>query len=396
MENITFPRKAREKLIKEISHPEIIVLTGMRQVGKTTLLNDIYNETRSSNKIFIDLENPLNQKLFETDNYDDILRELELKGLLRSEKMFVFIDEIQVVPNITRIIKYIYDHYKIKFFLTGSSSFYLKNLFPESLAGRKFTYELFPLDFEEFLIFKNQKKTFFPTFEEKAKNKSATNHSRYSSLYMEFLEFGGFPGVVKQPDRDRKIRALEDIFRSYFEKDVRVLSDFKNLSKFRNTALLLSARCGSKLDISKISSEADITRDTLYAYIDFLQSTYFISLVPPYSKNIDGTVRGAKKVYLCDTGLLNILSRVNPGALLENSIYQSLRGKGEVCYFQKYKGPEIDFILDNKIAFEVKQSAHVQDVNRLHGLCRDLGIKERYVISNKYLPGDTVISAPDL
>lgn len=63
----------------------------------------------------------------------------------------IFLDEFQAKPEITKAIKYLYDHYNVKFFLTGSSSFYLKNLFPESLAGRKVTFELFPLDFREFL-----------------------------------------------------------------------------------------------------------------------------------------------------------------------------------------------------------------------------------------------------
>ncbi|MCM8810575.1 MAG: AAA family ATPase, partial [Candidatus Omnitrophica bacterium] len=291
-----YKRKLKEVLIKEVQKSKIVVITGMRQVGKTTLLLDIYNSINSENKVFIDLENPLNQKIFEEKNFENILFNLKEIGLRSSKNAFVFIDEIQLMPEIVKPIKYLYDHYKIKFFLSGSSRFYLKGLFPESLAGRKIIYELFPLDFEEFLIFKGKEKKFVLDFDGKVKNKSKINYEIFKNYYDEYLKFGGFPAVVKEDDVERKKMILNDIFKSYFEKDVRSLSNFKNINKFRDTILLLAARCGSKIEISKISSKIGISRETLYSYITFLEKTYFISLVQPFSKSINGEVRGAKKV----------------------------------------------------------------------------------------------------
>lgn len=136
MEKI-YPRKLRKKLIEELNSREIVLLTGMRQVGKTTLMKDIFNNVESENKIYIDLENPLNQAIFEEKNFDNIVYNLTQFGLNPKERMFVFIDEVQILPQIVKPVKYIYDHYDVKFFLTGSSSYYLKNLFPESLAVEK-------------------------------------------------------------------------------------------------------------------------------------------------------------------------------------------------------------------------------------------------------------------
>ena len=203
-----YPRKLTQNLIKEVSSPRIVVLTGMRQTGKTTLMRQIFDSIKSENKVFLDLENPLNQKVFEEENFDNILLNLKNFGFSPAQKGYLFLDEIQLVPQIARAVKYLYDHYQIKFFLTGSSSFYLKNLFPESLAGRKIIYELFPLSFQEFLIFKEKEKKFFNNFSQKAKNKNKISFEIYKKLYEEYLDFGGFPGVVIANKQESK----KDIF----------------------------------------------------------------------------------------------------------------------------------------------------------------------------------------
>ncbi|MCM8803578.1 MAG: ATP-binding protein [Candidatus Omnitrophica bacterium] len=391
-----YKRKLKPVLLKEISTPQIVVVTGMRQVGKTTLLLDIYNSIESENKVFIDLENPLNQKIFEEKNYDNILLNLKEVGLKSHKNAFVFIDEIQIMPEIVKPIKYLYDHYRIKFFLTGSSSFYLKGLFPESLAGRKIIYELFPLDFEEFLTFKEKEKKFASTMDEKAKNKNKINYEIFKNYYDEYLTFGGFPAVVNENDAQRKRMILGDIFKSYFEKDVRSLSDFKSINKLRDTILLLASRCGSKIEISKISSEIEVSRETLYSYITFLEKTYFISLVQPFSKSINGEVRGARKVYFCDTGLLNYLVKISEGSLFENAVFNSLKKMGKINYHERYKGGEIDFIIDGEIGIEVKINATEADLRRLKRLADKLRLKNFFIVSKNFSDLENVIMAQDL
>ncbi len=391
-----YKRKLKEVLIKEVQKSKIVVITGMRQVGKTTLLLDIYNSINSENKVFIDLENLLNQKIFEEKNFENILFNLKEIGLRSSKNAFVFIDEIQLMPEIVKPIKYLYDHYKIKFFLSGSSRFYLKGLFPESLAGRKIIYELFPLDFEEFLIFKGKEKKFVLDFDGKVKNKSKINYEIFKNYYDEYLKFGGFPAVVKEDDVERKKMILNDIFKSYFEKDVRSLSNFKNINKFRDTILLLAARCGSKIEISKISSKIGISRETLYSYITFLEKTYFISLVQPFSKSINGEVRGAKKVYFCDTGLLNYLAKVSEGNLFENAVFNSHKKIGKINYYERYKGGEIDFIIDGKIGIEVKIMPAKADLKRLIRVANKIMLKKFFLVSKNFCDFENVILAQDL
>ena len=130
-------RRIFPKLKAELDSKEVTVITGMRQVGKTTALNYLFNLVESDNKTMLDLENPLHRKIFEEENYDNVWGNLKPFGITNATKPYIFIDEIQNLPGISRVVKYLYDHWKVKFFLTGSSSYYLRNLFPESLAGRK-------------------------------------------------------------------------------------------------------------------------------------------------------------------------------------------------------------------------------------------------------------------
>ena len=373
------------------------MLTGMRRVGKTTLLRRLFEETPGGNKAFLDMENPLEQLIFDETDYNNIWFNLQQYGITQKEKAYLFIDEIQLAPHIVRPIKYLYDHYDVKFVVTGSSSFYLKNFFPESLSGRKFVVELFPLDFEEFLVFKGFAMPFAPSFPEKEKQKNKVFFEKYKAYYDEYLEFGGFPQVALANDREEKSRLLRDIFTSYFEKDVKSLSDFRHIQRFRNLILLLMKRTGSKLDISKLASVLGLSRPTVYSYLSFLEKTYFISIVKPFSKSVDVEVGGAGKVYVCDTGILNLFARVDEGNLLENAVFNNLRTYGDVRYYQNRSGAEIDFILmQEKIALEVKNKAIPQHVRKLERLAKTLQMKEFYVVSKEFSGEPGVILALNL
>ena len=135
-------RNIQKELEKHLKVRHITVLTGMRRTGKTTLVKKLLEGVKSKNKLYLDLERFDIRKLFKENNYDLILRNLEAKGLNLSEKIYLAIDEIQLVKNIPSVLKYFYDNYEIKLIVTGPSSYYLKNLFSESLAGRKKIFEL--------------------------------------------------------------------------------------------------------------------------------------------------------------------------------------------------------------------------------------------------------------
>lgn len=373
-------RKIFDRIKPYFDSPEAIIITGMRRTGKTTLLNFIYDKIQSSNKIFLDLENPLNRQYFEEANYEKIKSSLEVIGLNFNKKTLLFLDEIQLVRNLPSITKYFIDHYKTKFFLTGSASFYLKNLFSESLSGRKYIFELFPLSFREFLLFKESKLR-LPA------NSSLVTESVFktlSDLYGEYIFWGSFPEVVLKQTSGEKKKSLENVFSSFFQLEVLQLGDFKRNDVIRNLMLLLMERIGSKLDIQKLSQELGVSRQTISQYISFLEGTYFIRLIKPFSRNKDTEIRKRPKVYVCDSGLANHLSKVNAGALFENAVFQNLRLKGELNYYQRKSGVEVDFILNQKKCSEVKIRPSQQDLNKIKRISKELRIKDFSLISKSY------------
>lgn len=391
-----YPRQIFPKLEAELNTKEATVITGMRRVGKTTALMHLYDLVSSKNKAIFDFENPLHRKVFEQENYDAIWNNLLQFGVTNKAKAYLFLDEVQNLPEVSKVVKYLYDHFDIKFFLTGSSSFYLRNLFPESLAGRKIIFEIFPLNFAEFLVFRQVKREVGESFMQKVQEKNKIAYEKLIPYYNEFIEFGGFPSVVLEEDPGRKKTILSEIFTSYFEKDAKNLADFRDMSKLRDLILLLIPRIGGRIEIGKLANDLSVSRETVYNYLSFLEQTYFISLLPRYSLSIDRQAAGSKKLFLCDLGIANILGRISEGQSFEQSIFQNLRSSHKLNFYSKEGASEIDFIVDGKVALEVKTSMSRQDISNLKRRSKGLSIKENYIITLQYNENSQAILATDI
>lgn len=371
-----------------LSSPEAIVITGMRRVGKTTLLKFIYDQVESPNKIYLDLENPRNQTYFQEVDYDAVKNNLQLLGLQKEGWATVFLDEIQWVKQLPSIVKYLMDTYQIKFILSGSSSFYLKNQFSESLAGRKYIFELYPLTFREFL---RMKQAPIPSNRGAFDQASLAFYQTYKAYVDEYLQFGGFPGVAQKTTESEKKSALDDIFISYYQLEVLQLSDFRKSHKIRDLLFLLMGRVGSRLDVKKLTSTLGISRETVNEYLAFLEGTYFIKIVRPYTTSKDVEIRKAGKIYVCDTGLVRQFAQVDEGALFENAVYWNLRQKGAVQYYQRKNGVEIDFVLNQRQAYEVKLHPVKEDMNKLQALGKDIGLEKTNIVGRDYAPMQEVL-----
>lgn len=378
-------RKLMHEIRKYLTSPEAVVVTGMRRVGKTTLMEQVQQELREqhaiSNILSLDLENPVNQRYFDEENYDAIWYTFEKLGIRSAERAFVFLDEVQYVAAIPSVVKYLSDHRKVKFFLTGSASFYIKNTFTQSLAGRKVIFELFPFDFLEFLALKGAREH----IPEQVENVGL--HSHFTKWYREFVEFGGFPGVIMKDSHEEKQKALDDILTSYYQKDVLAFGDFQNNQAVRDLIFLLLQRVGSRIEEQKLASELKISRATVKDYLAFLEATYMFQFIRPLSKSPDVEIRKAQKVYCIDSGLVQQFGRVEFGSVFENAVYHQLRLRSEhVHYYQRKSGEEIDFITDERSAYEVKLRATPRDRASLEKLAGDIGVPEAKIVSFEYAP----------
>lgn len=379
---MVYTRKIYKDLFEHAQTPLVTVLTGMRRTGKTTLIKQLLADLPNKNSIYLDFQRVDIREIFQVKNYDLIRQRLTSMNL-KPENMAVAIDEIQLVPDAPSAIKYLYDTYNIKFIITGSSSYYLKNLFSESLAGRKKIFELFPLDFGEFLTFKNI------NFKAKDYLSSKIDKFEFGQLtgyYNEFIKFGGFPQVVLSQTENEKYDNLNDIFSSYVNIDIKSLADFSDERNLYNLAKLLASRVGSRVEYSKLSSLSGLSRPTVTNYLTFFEKTYLISTVSVFTKNIDREIVKSRKLYFCDTGIANILADLNSGSQFENSLYNQLAKNNQIQYYALKNGNEIDFILNEKIAVEAKETPTSEDFANLNKIAKIAKVKNAKLIGRNLSP----------
>ena len=376
-----FIRSLFQPLAEHLLQKQVTVITGMRCFGKSTALQYLLSQVIHSNKLYFDCERIEIRVLFNRPDYESIAEELQLRGLDFSKPCVIALDEIQLVENLPSFIKYIYDTYKVKFIVTGSSSYYMKNQFSESLAGRKRIFEMYPLSFKEFLHFKKVAIRQPEKYAWQLYNKAWYN--RCKDWYEEYVQYGGFPEVVLQSAKKDKEELLKDIINSYVELDVKLISDYSASEDLYKLVKLLAARAGNKIDYSKLSSVAGINRQKIASYIQLLEYTYLIYLVKPFTRNIDKEISQQPKLYFADTGILNTLAglQISSGQLFENSIAAQLKPLGEIQYYQKKTGQEIDFIFNNTMAVEVKETAIEQEKQVLKQRASAIGLKKQTLIS---------------
>jgi hypothetical protein len=362
-----------------LPNKQVTVLTGMRRTGKTTLLKHLMALSEIRQKLFFDLERIDYRELFAEKNYEAIVYALTQRGINFSEKVLLGLDEIQLVPNLPSVVKYLYDHYDIKFILTGSSSYYLKNHFEESLAGRKKIFDIYPLSFGEMLTFKEVPHLpAVPNFTEIPF--VSAEYERLKHYYEEFIEFGGFPEVVLSPKANDKRDYIADILSSYINRDIATVMDFKKSEEAYKLIKLLAIRVGSKLEISKISMLTGMSRHTLENYLSLFEQSYLLRTIPVLANSPDREIVKARKMYFLDNGIASLSAELGSGARFENAVFNQLKHYGDLAYYALKTGHEIDFVLDKSKAFEVKETAVESDLKYTSALSKKLGIERNYVI----------------
>jgi len=389
-------RKILPEIEKCLNIPEIIVIHGARQTGKTTILNILVKKLNEkinpANIIYFDLED---FELIDLCNsgVNSVIEHLKAIGCNFEQKIFLFIDEIQYLENPSSFLKYFYDHWKgnVKLIVSGSSTFAIKSKFSaglsnlkESLVGRTIDFELFGLDFEEFLIFKNI------TYDLKTHDKIIIEKLR--KLFKEFVFYGNYPRIVLEDSIEIKKRLLKQIINTYLKKDVKDLSRITDINKFNRLLKILASQSGSLLNILELANTVGISRPTLENYLIILENTYVIRLVPPFYQNVRSELTKMPKIYFEDLGIKNILEKgdfslILSGQDFETAIYSILRKNCDIEYIRFWrtvKKEEIDFIVESPkelLAYEVKINVRNKDKFILDKF------KKHYPTAKTYLVG---------
>lgn len=390
MTNKILKRDITEQIISYLNTDNIIVLHGSRQVGKTHILYYLENYLKKQGKTtkYIDLEDFKMVELLNNGVEDFLLYvQGETGKNISTEKIYIFIDEIQYLENPSPFLKLLADHHKnIQCIISGSSSFAIKSKFSDSLVGRTVDFEIFNLSFGEFLRFKNIKFNLDKL--------SSVHLERVIKNYQEFVQYGGYPKIVLEADVEKKEKYLLQIIDTYIKKDIIDISKIKNIIKFNNLLKILAEQSGQVLNVTSISKTVKLARQTVEEYLFILENTYIIKLLPTFSQSSRVEVNKAPKIFFYDTGLLQMLwlnsfSNINLGNVFETSIFAELTkkyGTEKIRFWRNKNKNEIDFILKQKTEItpiEVKESFHNFRKTSVRGFLEKYKIEKFKVVGIK-------------
>jgi uncharacterized protein len=332
------------KMEEDLFKNKVIIVFGPRQVGKTTVIHSLLNKI-DKNYLFLNGdESDVQENLSKTNS-------TQLRLLFGKHKL-IFIDEAQRIPNIGLTLKIIADVIKgVQVIASGSSALDIANKTQETLTGRKYEFQLFPLSFKEMV-------NHHGLLEEKR-----NLHQR--------LIYGYYPEVVTKPNEAEKNVKL--IANSYLYKDILMLDNLKKPSILQKILKALAFQMGSEVSFSEISRLVGAEYHTVEKYIDLLEKTFVIYILPAFSGNERTEIRKGKKIYFYDNGIRNAIignflplnQRTDVGALWENFLINE-RMKNNFpdimqnrYFWRTTQQQEIDYIEENVHglkAFEFKWS----------------------------------------
>lgn len=382
------PRKILPEIIKYIDGSGIILLVGGRQVGKTSILYLLIEDLKKKdipegNIYYFDLEDLDILDIFNS-GVKEFTAYLKALGANINKRNYIFVDEIQHMEDPTNFLKLVADHHKnLKLIVSGSSTLEIRRKFKDSLAGRKVVFEIYPLDFYEFLVFKKEDRKLYDVLEgSDIRHTGTQTHideipARFfagdlARYFNEYAVFGGYPAVTMESDYNKKVTYLMDIYNSYVKKDIKDIMRVDNVSAFNNLLKALALQAGNLVNITELCSTVKIARETLERYLFLLENTFIIKLVSPFSSNPRKEISKMSKVYFIDNGLRNIIirnmdnlyDRVDTGVLSENAVFsnmlKNLLPLEEINFWRTLAKNEVDFVIvkgNRHVPVEVKSTA---------------------------------------
>lgn len=362
-------REAETMVQKFLKRPEILALVGPRQSGKTTLMKIFHEKLPHSS--FISFEDARILGLFEHEI--DHFAEIYVHG-----RNYLFIDEFQYASHGGKLLKYLFDHFKIKIIISGSSVADLTIQAIKYLVGRVIVLELFPFNFFEFLSHRDTNYALlykkYQYHLEKGLPRlrfASQQYDTFTQYFEEYALWGGYPQVVTTLDHEEKKVVLKNIYNTYFLRDVHELLALLDDYQFSKLLEALALQVGSLISYQELCQISGLSFETLKRYLSFLSKTYILDLIRPYFTNRRKEIAKNPKVYFCDTGLRNAVvddfrpfsRRPDVGALLENAVFMQLQRQSMTLNYWRDKNQnEVDFILDfgeqKKAAIEVKYRFH--------------------------------------
>lgn len=334
----------RDKYLKRIVDAKdtefIKVITGVRRSGKSTLLlmfKDylLNNGIKEENIIHIN---------FESAMYDDIKDYKDLykyiKNLIKKEKTYLLLDEVQNVKSWEKAINSFNVDFNIDIYITGSNAYLLSSELSTLLSGRYIEIKMYPLSFKEYLTFNNY------------------DENNLEDKFNEYLKYGGLPAITTIKNNNELVLSyLSDIYNTIVKKDIIDRNNIKDTALLENIIKFLSNNIGSPISSTKISDYLNSNKiseksnhQTIDNYLNMLEKSFIMYKAERTDIKSKSLLKTLGKYYIADTGIRNIIlgfRNIDEGHLLENIVYLELLRRGYRVNIGKTNDYEVDFIAEN-------------------------------------------------
>ena len=374
----------------------IIVLTGARQTGKTTLVRHLFPDYT-----YISVEDPLLRGEY-TKLSAGQWKNLYPRALL---------DEVQKEPQVIESIKSVYDQWgEPRYILLGSSQLLLLEKVKESLAGRSIIIEVFPLTLPELRTQGWEDVVDDSLFQQELKNNACSEFlpsffldplmAEKQLAWDHYLQFGAYPAVSdKTIGEEEKYIWLQNYVRTYLERDIRDLATFRDLEPFVKLQRYLAENTASIINASAVANQLGLTSKTVQHYLRYFELSYQSLSLPAWSKNPGKRLSKMPKIHYLDNGIIQAVIQKRKGttgnefeSLIVAEIYKQIKtieAQVQLYHLRTHDGKEIDLLLelpDYFLAFEIKMSGKVSraDAKNFRGLETILNkpLKRAYILSN--------------
>lgn len=352
------PRDILPKAISFLETKQIIALIGARRVGKSTIaklmIKELLKTVKAKNIFFINLEKPefipyKNDAVYLSKIYDEYLK---LADPNKEEKIYFFIDEIQIFENWEVFVKAKYENSNIKFIITGSNSSLLTSNYATTLTGRVLKLQVHSFSFLEFLRFKK-----IPC---STKIEQIAHKIDIARAKDEYLKWGGYYNVIATDDELIKKEILKNIAEDIILKDIVPRYKIKNSGAIKDLFYYVVSNATTLLNYATLAKKINIDAKSIKEYIEYFEDNFLVYTISNYHTKVTQQIKSAKKLYLNDNGFLNlgVTRSANSGTRFENMIFTILAQKHENITYLRDTA-EIDFFVEYEGYFQV--SYDIQD-----------------------------------
>jgi len=365
-----------------LSAKEIVAIIGARRVGKSSLtklmIRALLKEVNPKNIFFINLEKPSFIPYKNDPTYLDKIYDayLKLANPNQDEKIYFFIDEIQIFNSWEVFIKSKYENANIKFIITGSNASLLASSYATLLTGRVIKLKLSSFNFREFLSYKE--------IEHSSALEMAQNRIAIKQALDEYLKWGGYYSVFSNQSETVKLGLLKNIAEDIILKDIVPRYSIKNSEAIRDLFFYVVSNATTQLNYSRLAKKIGIDAKSIKEYIGYFQDNFLIQTIPNYHTKLTEQIKSVKKLYLTDNGFLNLgVKRTSDrGAILENMVFTALNQE-KLTYL--LDGKECDFYVGGElyqVSYDIEdEQTQKREFEGLKYFSEKLGKERGYLVT---------------